>query len=174
MSEPYLGEIRMFAGNFPPRGWAFCDGQLLSIAQNDALFMLLGTTYGGDGVTTFALPDMRGRFPVNPVSGGEGVTSRFLGEQFGEEAVTLTGANLPPHTHSLMTSKNGADSTDPTGKVLGTRDGVYLEVAADADNAFGGAVGGNSGASSPHNNLSPYLGVSFIIALNGVFPFQGG
>lgn len=164
MGTPYVGEIRMFAGNFPPAGWAFCDGQLVPIAENETLFNLIGTTYGGDGQETFALPDLRGRIPIHQGSG------HTLAEQGGAETVTLTPGQMPSHTHPLG-SASPALLGDAGGNLPGAvatqsiyRDGVGTTVpmATAASQPVGG--------SQPHENLMPYLCVSFIISLLGIFP----
>jgi microcystin-dependent protein len=174
MSEAFIGEIRMFAGNFPPRGWQFCQGQLLSIAQNTALFSILGTTYGGNGQTTFALPDLRGRYPMQPGQ-GPGLSPRTLGEQGGSETVTLISNQMPAHTHSLVASGALGDQAVPEGH--------YNAVVPDPNtqqplNAYGttptttmapGAIG-VAGGSQPHNNMSPFLCLNFIIAMEGIYP----
>ena len=169
MSEPFVGEIRMFAGNFAPRGWAFCDGQLLAVSQNDALFSLLGTIYGGDGRTTFGLPDLRGRIPIHAGT-GPGLSPRRLGAKGGAEKVTLTVNQLPSHSHPMRASADPASGPNPQGDVLAetTTDRVYSDNAADAAMASSSisAVGG----SRSHTNLMPYLCVHFIIALVGIYP----
>jgi microcystin-dependent protein len=174
MAEPYLGEIRMFAGNFAPRGWALCQGQLLAIAQNTALFAILGTTYGGNGVNTFALPDLRGRIPLN-WGQGPGLSSYVIGEMTGTENVTLLQTNMPAHNHLINASTNAADQTSPAqaipalasdsqqGAVL-----AYTKTAANttmAPNAVSVA-----GSSIPVSIIQPILCVTFIIALEGIFP----
>lgn len=172
MSEPFIGEIMMFAGNFAPRGWAFCNGQLLSIAQNTALFSILGTTYGGNGQTTFGLPNLQGRIPMH-WGQGTGLTTRTLGESLGTESVTLLATQMPAHTHG-MKGVNGAANTEnpqaaacaipePTGTVS-TYSTANPDVAMNA-----GAIG-PTGGSQPHDNVQPSLCVSFIIALEGIFP----
>ncbi|WP_224240286.1 phage tail protein [Hyalangium gracile] len=173
MSEPYIGEIRMFAGNFAPRGWAFCNGQLLSIAQNSALFSLLGTTYGGNGQTTFALPNLQGRVPMHWGT-GPGLTPRTLGESSGSESVTLISTQMPAHTHSLHASGTQGDQFTPEGHVpamlinsTGQPENAYSATINTTMNAAAiGAAGGNQ----PHNNMQPYQCVSFIIALQGIYP----
>jgi microcystin-dependent protein len=164
MSEPFLGEIRMFGGNFAPRGWAFCNGQTLSIAQNTALFSLLGTTYGGNGQTTFALPDLQGRVPMH-WGQGSGLSSRSLGEQDGVEAVTLTQQQLPAHTHTLNGSTGAVNTTRPTNAIP-AKGGSYTTAPPDTQMASPAVVGNNL----PHGNMQPSLAVSFIIALEGIFP----
>ncbi|MFY1829874.1 phage tail protein [Myxococcus fulvus] len=171
MSEPYIGEIRMFAGNFAPRGWAFCQGQILSIAQNTALFSILGTTYGGNGQTTFALPDLRGRYPMQPGQ-GPGLSPRTLGEQGGTETVTLISTQMPAHTHSLNVSSQQGDTETPVGTVLAADNNgaIFNYRAAPIDGTMNPAAIGVAGGSQPHNNMSPFLCLNFIIALEGIFP----
>lgn len=166
--EPFIGEVRWFAGNFAPRGWAKCDGQLLSIASNTALFSLLGTSYGGDGVTVFGLPDLRGRGMVH-VGTGPGLTSRPLGQKAGNESVTLAVGQLPAHTHTLRADNSGGDSVLPNDRLL-SRVG-RLRVYAGTPNANMGStaitsVGGGQG----HNNMQPNVALTCIIALQGLFP----
>lgn len=166
--DDFLGIIKIFAGNFAPRGWAFCDGQLLSISQNSALFSLLGTTYGGDGMTTFALPDLRGRAPVH-AGNGPGLTDRRIGQRFGSETVTLTEANLPGHSHT--TSVNAAsegDTDNPTGSVV-AGNGVNSFGTA-SDTTLSSETTGNTGGGQAINNLQPVLVINYIIALQGIFP----
>ncbi len=154
MTDPFVGEIRLFAGNFAPRGWAFCDGQVLPISQNTALFSLLGINYGGNGVSTFALPDLRDQVPISQGT-GPGLTPRVVGESGGAADVALSAATLPTHSHPAF-SRRGT-TPDPTDAVPAAR-GRYIAAAP--------AVA----AGQPHNNRPPYLGLSFIIALQGVFP----
>jgi len=171
MSEPFLGEIRMFGGNFAPRGWAFCNGQLLSIASNSALFSLLGTTYGGDGRTTFGLPDLRGRSPVH-AGNGPGLSPKTLGEKSGAETTTLTTANMPAHSHAAQVSSGNGNTNSPVGKVwskdAGVQSATYSGNAPDASMAANAI--GNAGSNAAFNNLPPYLAVNFIIALQGIYP----
>lgn len=169
MSEPFVGEIRMFAGNFAPRGWAFCDGQLLAVSQNDALFSLLGTIYGGDGRTTFGLPDLRGRIPIHAGT-GPGLSPRRLGAKFGTEEETLTVNQLPSHTHPLQASSQNTLQASPQGNVLGqpTSIDLYRVTAPDADLSTSSITG--VGGSRSHSNLMPFLCVNFIIALFGIYP----
>ncbi len=169
MSEPFVGEIRMFAGNFAPRGWAFCDGQLLAVSQNDALFSLLGTIYGGDGRTTFGLPDMRGRIPIHAGT-GPGLSQRRLGSKGGAEKVTLTVNQLPSHTHTLTVSQDVAGDSDPTGKVPGNSASIdlYHEDVPVLNMATAAITG--TGGSRSHTNLMPFLCIHFIIALFGIYP----
>lgn len=171
--DPFLGQIVMFAGTFAPRGWAFCEGQLLSIASNTALFSILGTTYGGDGRTTFALPDLRGRVPMHP-GNGPGLGSKRLGERGGTQDTTLMTQNLPPHNHAIVASGNDADSKSPTNAFFPT------VPRAGANEPYASAVGtpttmnpsavGNTGSGLSFSNLPPYNCLNYIIALQGVFP----
>jgi microcystin-dependent protein len=169
MSEPFVGEIRMFAGSFAPRGWAFCDGQLLAVSQNDALFSLLGTIYGGDGRTTFGLPDMRGRIPVH-AGFGPGLSSRQLGARGGAENVTLTVNQLPSHGHAMQASTNPADSGYPAGRVVANTDPLPIYNANAADTPAAGTQTGEEGGSQDHTNIMPFLCINFIIALIGIYP----
>ena len=167
MSEPFIAEVRIFAGNFAPRGWAFCDGQLLPILQNTALFALIGTTYGGDGRTTTALPDLKGRAPMHP-GRGPGLTSRKLGERGGDETTTLTEAQMPSHTHTMVGSAADADDRNPGGKYVGGGNGMFAAPGSlgDMDQAMLPSTGGGQ----LHSNMQPYLSLNFIIALVGIFP----
>lgn len=167
MAQPYVGEVRMFAGNFAPAGWMFCDGQLLPIAENETLFNLIGTTYGGDGQTTFALPDLRGRLPVHQGNGF------VLAQSGGAETVTLAVANLPAHSHSLLASTSIADATSPTNKVLAQPNAVNLYFAGSPAVAMAPTSITPAGGSQPHENFMPYLCIHFIISLFGIFPSQG-
>lgn len=169
MSEPFVGEIRMFAGNFAPRGWAFCDGQLLAVSQNDALFSLLGTIYGGDGRTTFGLPDMRGRIPLHQ-GHGPGLSERRLGSKAGAENETLTTNQLPSHSHSFNANTAPADSSSPQARVPATVLGYRLYRESDQTVDFASGSIANTGGSQPHTNLMPTLCVHFIIALFGIYP----
>ncbi len=170
MSEPFVGEIRMFAGNFAPRGWAFCDGQLLATSQNDALFSLLGTIYGGDGRTTFGLPEMRGRVPVHQGT-GPGLSQRRLGARYGAETETLTTSQLPSHNHggTLQANNGSASSADPVGNVPANAN-TTVYTSEDIDTNFSSQAIANEGGSSSHNNLMPALCINFIIALVGIYP----
>ncbi len=169
MSEPFVGEIRMFAGNFAPRGWALCDGQLLAVSQNDALFSLFGTIYGGDGRTTFGLPDLRGRIPLHQGQGA-GLSARRLGSKGGEEKVTVTTNQLASHTHDLNANTAAATGSAPLGKVLAepTQDRIYKQVDQSVDTASTSIA--DSGGSQPHSNLMPTLCIHFIVALVGIYP----
>jgi len=172
--DPFIGEIQFFAGNFAPRGWAFCDGQLLDIAQNTALFSILGTTYGGDGRTNFALPDMRGRIPVH-VGQGIGLSPRALGEKSGTETNNLSLNQMPVHSHSLNARSSSARSTVPTGNTLArTRSNLraYENVSATnpADAQLDTVSIANAGTGASVNNMHPSIAVNCIIALEGLFP----
>ena len=169
MSDCYVAEIRVFGFNFPPRGWAACDGQLLPISQNTALFSLLGTTYGGDGRSTFGLPDLRGRFPVQ-AGQGPGLSDRSLGELGGEAAVTLTNAQVPAHTHTLMAALSPT-SPSPAGNALAPINGgaVAYRSGAAATPMASSSIG-SAGAGQAHENRHPYVALQFCIALQGIFP----
>lgn len=169
MTEPFVGEIRMFAGSFAPRGWAFCDGQLLAVSQNDALFSLLGTIYGGDGRTTFGLPDMRGRVPIHAGS-GPGLSPRRLGAKSGSENETLTTNQLPTHTHAAKGTNEAGDSTDPAGRLPASSTGIDLYVSTAPTVDFNAAAVPSVGGSRSHSNLMPFLCINFIIALFGIYP----
>lgn len=166
--EPFVGEIIMFSGSYPPRGFALCDGQLLPISQHQALFTLLGTSYGGDGQTSFGLPDLRGRLPVHHGQ-GTGLSERTLGAHGGSETVVLDVHQMPPHSHSIRASTTIADAADPGAHVLAT---PSTEIYTDdtADTALDSSAVERSGAGEPHPNLMPYLAVHFCIALVGIFP----
>src|SRR5882724_8889790 len=168
MAQPYVGEIRMFAGNFAPAGWMFCEGQLLPISENETLFNLIGTTYGGDGQSTFALPDLRGRIPLHQ---GNGFT---LAETGGVETVTLTVTQIPAHSHAFLCTTNPANSNSPGNQVPALtqastitpygQDNPLVSLAPSALSSVGG--------SQPHTNFQPYLCVNFILSLFGIFPSQ--
>jgi microcystin-dependent protein len=165
MSDPFIGEIRMFGGNFAPAGWAFCNGQLLSIAENDALFTLIGTTYGGDGQNTFALPDLRSRIPLHQGNG------HVIGEMGGSEAVTLTVNQLPSHSHVPQASNAGA-STSPGGNVWANSAALQFAPSNSSLQPMNPNVLGTAGGSQPHDNMLPFQAVSFIISLFGIYPSQ--
>jgi microcystin-dependent protein len=169
MSEPFVGEIKMFAGNFAPRSYAFCDGQLLAISQNDTLFSLLGTIYGGDGRTTFGLPDMRGRVPIHHGS-GPGLSPRNLGSKSGTERVILNVDELPSHTHPMEVSSDVSNSPNPGSNVTARPSSVDLYIAADPDTNLAPAAITSLGESHPHDNVMPFLAIHFIIALFGIYP----
>lgn len=168
MAQPYVGEIRMFGGNFAPAGWAFCDGQLMPISENETLFQVIGTTYGGDGQSTFALPDLRGRVPVHQ---GNGYT---LAQTGGVEQVTLTINQMPVHTHTARCSSGGANtSANPLNAVWNISDAQQYATSAVAPNAtMNPAALAISGSSQPHDNMLPFIGLNFILSLFGLFPTQ--
>jgi len=166
MSEPFIAEIRIFAGNFAPRGWAFCNGQLLPVSQNTALFSLIGTTYGGDGRTTTALPNLQGRAPMHP-GRGPGLTARRLGEGGGNETATLTAAQMPQHTHTMQGSEERGDNNNPVGHYLGAGTDMFLSTG---NTTMAPTSPANTGGSQPHNNTQPFLAINFIIALVGLYP----
>jgi len=166
MSEPFIGQIILFAGDFAPRGYGLCNGQLLPIAQNTALFSLLGTTYGGNGVTTFALPDLRSRVPMH-VGQGTGLSNRTLGEAAGQEAVSLSQAQGPQHSHAATASSSNATSSRP-GNGVPAAGGAYA-ATGDGTTMSPGFIG-ESGGGQPHDNMQPYLGLNFVIALEGIYP----
>lgn len=168
--EPFIASIILFGGNFAPRGWAFCQGQILSIAQNTALFSLLGTTYGGNGQTTFALPDLRGRVPIHPGQ-GPGLSSYSLGQMGGTETTTLLSTNIPAHTHALNAVSETGDKPTPQGNFLaatGALDPEYRSTGTVVPMAS--TAIGISGNSQPFNNIQPYLALNYIIALEGIYP----
>lgn len=168
--EPFIGQLMMFGGNFAPRGWAFCDGQLLPIAQYQALFSILGTTYGGDGRNTFALPDLRGRVAMHAGS-GPGLTTRRAGESLGQESVTLTDTQIPSHNHALNVSNAEGNSSRTADAAIGTS-GIFASDVASLTTLNAASVGQNGGG-LPHDNMQPTLCVNFIIALEGVYPSRG-
>ncbi|CAM4233074.1 phage tail protein [Corallococcus exiguus] len=174
MSTPYIGQIIMFGGDFAPKGWMPCNGALLSIAQNQALFAILGTTYGGDGITTFALPDLRGRFPMQPGQ-GPGLAPHSLGEMAGQQQVTLLSSQMPAHTHPLMASMQEGNTESPEGAYLaavppGTLPAPYVTTPSTV---MGHQAVGIAGGNQPVPIENPYLCVNFIIAIEGVFPSRG-
>ena len=173
MADPFVAEIRIFPFNFPPKGWAWCDGQILPISQNTALFSLLGTTYGGDGKSTFALPDLQGRTPMHIGSNqpGPGLSLRDLGETGGEESVSLLESEFPSHSHALQTSTSDANSNSPEAQLLASAIAVGMYAAPSSPAVqLNPQVLTPAGGDQPHNNLMPYLTVYFNIALQGVFP----
>lgn len=168
MSSPYVGEIRMFGGNFAPAGWAFCNGATMAISENEVLFNLIGTTYGGDGQQTFNLPDLQGRLPMHQGTGA-GLSPRTIGEQGGVETVNLTTNQIPVHSHlPLSVSGSGNQSTPQNGVWAGVTSSIYTSNAPNTP--FNNTLGGNTGGSQPHDNLMPYLTITFIISLFGIYP----
>lgn len=177
MVQPFLGEIKLFAGNFQIRGWAYCNGQLLSIAQNDALYTLIGTTYGGDGVNTFALPNLQSRVPIHQGTGA-GLTTRVLGEASGVENATVSTAQMPSHTHTVIATTVDGTTTSPASALpaapnLPSAFGYLSGSATGTTDAFPAPSSITSaGNSIPHNNIMPVLAMNYLIAIEGVFPTQ--
>ncbi len=170
MAQPYIGEIKMFGGNFAIQGYAFCNGQLIAIDQNDALFSLIGTTYGGDGQQTFGLPDLRGRIPLH-VGTGPGLSPRTLGQASGTETVTLTTNQIASHNHSVVVDTNTGGLSSPQNNIIAKSSSTpYSQTAVD--NQMGNQSIGNTGGSQPHDNMMPYQCVTYIIALYGIYPSQ--
>jgi microcystin-dependent protein len=169
MSQPFIGEIRMFGGNFAPFGWAFCNGAVLPIDQNDALFTLIGTTYGGDGEVTFNLPNLSGRLPIHQGTGSSG-TTYTIGEFAGSEAVTLSVNQIPAHTHPAQARDTAGNSGTPTNSVWAKTAAASMYTQIAPDTSMGVAAVQSAGGSQPHENMMPFLVVSFIIATSGIFP----
>ena len=173
MSEPFIAEIRIFAGNFAPRGWAFCDGQLLPISQNTPLYTLIGTTYGGDGKSTVGLPNMQGRSPMHQ-GRAPGLSPKQLGEKGGVETVTLTEQQMPRHTHTQLGSNEESEfdgTNNPQNAVLGTLEGGKTLYSSPTNlQPLADAAVETCGGDQPHNNMQPYLAINFIIALQGLYP----
>lgn len=168
MSDPFIGEIKMFAGNFAPLNYAFCNGDLQAISQNDALFSLIGTTYGGDGQNTFGLPDLRGRLPVH-YGQGQGLSPRQLGEMSGSENVTLNTNQMSAHNHGVIVDSATGGLTNPQNNLVGKSSATAYNTA-DVDSQMGNQSIGAAGGSQPHDNMMPYQCVTFIIALYGIYP----
>jgi microcystin-dependent protein len=166
LAQPYVGEIRIFAGNFAPAGWMFCEGQLLPISENETLFQLIGTTYGGDGQSTFALPDLRGRLPIHQGN------NFILAETGGAEEITLTVQQIPTHTHPLLATTAVGTNPNPAGNVLSAAGNINLYRQSAANTPMAATAVGSVGGSQPHTNFQPYLCVDFIISLFGIFPSQ--
>ena len=169
MAQPYVGEIRMFGGNFPPVGWLFCEGQQLPISENETLFQLIGTTYGGDGESTFALPNLQSRVPIHMGNGPDGVTYP-LAEQAGTESVTLTTQQIPIHSHAFVASTAFADQTSPSGNIPGQPTVAQLYFAAPPTSAMASSAVTPVGGSQPHENCQPFLVINYIISMFGIFP----
>ncbi len=171
MSEPFIAEVKIFAGDFAPRGWSFCDGQLLPIAQNTALFSLIGTTFGGDGRTTTALPDLQGRAPMHP-GNGPGLTSRRLGQTGGAETSSISSAQLPAHNHLLNATTAPASTFVPSSTTIFSRSmgGYAYDSTDNADVSLNAGVLANAGGSQSHTNMQPFLALRYIIALTGLYP----
>ena len=172
MGEPFVGEIRMFGGNFAPVGWMLCQGQSLPISEYDTLFNLIGTTYGGDGQSTFNLPNLASRTPVHMGTNSGTGTTYTLGEIAGVEQVTLTAAQTPTHTHPMFASTNTASAQTPTSNVIGKSTAVDLFINAVPSTALNAQAVTAIGGSQPHENMQPYLCISYIISLFGIFPTQ--
>jgi microcystin-dependent protein len=166
MAQPYVGEIRMFAGNFAPAGWMFCEGQLMPISENETLFNLIGTTYGGDGQSTFGLPDLRSRLPIHQGNGF------ILAQSAGVETVTLTVNQVPTHNHAFLASTNLADESAPDGNVVAQPTVASLYFAVGGAAALAPTSLTPAGGSQPHDNMPPYLCLNFIVSLFGIFPSQ--
>jgi microcystin-dependent protein len=164
MADPYVGEIRMFAGNYAPAGWQFCDGSLLPISEYETLFQLIGTTYGGDGQNTYAVPDMRGRIPVHFGN------THVLGEMAGTEQVTLGQTQIPAHNHTMMANNSVANTPNPGNNLLGLSTQVNMFFSDPANGTMAPGTISNDGGNQPHDNVMPYLCVNFIISLFGIFP----
>jgi microcystin-dependent protein len=172
MAQPYVGEIRLFAGNFAPAGWAFCAGQTLPISENDVLFQLIGTTYGGDGQETFKLPDLQGRVPVHQGQ-GPGITQSYvIGEAYGVESVTLSVQQMPTHNHALMASTGAGTSANANGNVTAASPSNQLYIQDVPGLGLAGTNIVGAGGSQPHENLQPYISINYIISLFGIFPSQ--
>jgi microcystin-dependent protein len=171
MAQPYIGEIRFFAGNFAPAGWMFCEGQTLPISENDALFTLIGTTYGGDGQATFNLPNLASRVPIHMGIGPDGVNYQ-IGEMAGTESVTLTTQQIPVHSHPLLTSSGGATELAPAGNVTAEATKRYYTNPPDPPVQMNANSVTAAGGSQPHENTQPFLCINYIISLFGVFPSQ--
>jgi microcystin-dependent protein len=172
MSQPFVGEIRMFGGSFAPAGWQFCDGSLLPISENETLFNLIGTTYGGDGQATFGLPDLQGRMPIH-VGQGPGITQNYqLGEKAGTESVTLTTQQLPTHNHGWLASNDPSNSLLPGSNVVSTPLNITPYFSGAASVALNAQSLTPQGGSQPHDNMMPFLCISYIISLFGIFPHQ--
>lgn len=170
MSDPYIGEIRLFGGNFAPVGWEICGGQLLQISDYDTLFNLIGTTYGGDGQSTFAVPDLRGRIPVGQGRGPSGKTYP-IGEVAGNEQVTLTSQQLPAHTHPLTVSTAGGSTDSPDGAILASTPDVTMFINDTPTRALPANLVGPAGGSLPHANTMPTMAINYIISMFGIYPF---
>lgn len=170
MAQPYVGELRIFAGNFAPAGWMFCEGQLLPISENETLFQLIGTTYGGDGQSTFSLPDLRGRLPIH--QGTSNGTTYQIAETGGAEEVTLSISQIPSHSHPMLGASGNGSQANPKNNVLASSTLVKLYSGEAADTAMAATSITSVGGSQPHTNFQPYLCLNYIISLFGIFPSQ--
>ncbi len=166
MAQPYVGEIRMFAGNFAPAGWMFCSGQLLPISQNETLFQLIGTTYGGDGQSNFALPNLQSRVPIHQGNGF------ILAETGGAEDITLTTQQIPVHSHPLLASQGPGNQASPQNSLTANSSSIQIYIEDSTDSNMNAAAMTPVGGSQPHTNIQPYLVINFIISLFGIFPSQ--
>lgn len=172
MSDPFIGEIRMFGGSFAPAGWALCQGQLMPISENEPLFNLIGTTYGGDGQETFALPDLQGRIPIHQGQ-GPGISQNYIiGEKAGVESVTLTTQQIPIHSHSVLASTDPATSTLASGNITAATNQLEVYTENSPTKTFAPNTLSPTGGSQPHDNMMPFLVITFIISLFGIFPSQ--
>lgn len=171
MAQPYIGEIRMFAGNFAPAGWSFCDGQLMPISENETLFNLIGTTYGGDGQETFALPNLQSRIPIHQGTGPSGVTYQ-IAEAAGTESETLTLQQIPVHNHPLLASMGTGTQNSPAGEVLASGSSVSIFRPQAPTQPLAAQTLNPAGGSQPHENMVPFVCINFIISLFGIFPQQ--
>lgn len=173
MQEPFIGNVILFGGTYAPQGWAFCDGSLMPISQYDTLFSLIGTTYGGDGQNTFALPDLRSRIPIHQGQ-GVGLGNYIIGQVAGTETVALLPGQLPQHSHSVLTNSGAANSLDPTNNFLGTQSTLQEYIpGASANSVMNAAMVANStGGGQPHDNIMPSIALNYIIALEGIYPQQ--
>ena len=172
MSQPFVGEIRMFGGSFAPAGWAFCAGQLVPISENETLFNLIGTTYGGDGQETFGLPDLQGRIPLHAGKGPTVSQTYQIGEKAGVETVTLSLNQIPNHSHSLMASNDPGNATGPGGNLLSNPFNTFPYFPAAGPQQLNAQTLQPQGGSQPHDNMMPFLCISYIISLFGIFPHQ--
>jgi microcystin-dependent protein len=172
MGQPFIGEIRMFGGSFAPAGWAFCGGQLMPISENDALFTLIGTTYGGDGQETFGLPNLNGRVPMHQGTNSSTGTTFIMGQSAGVESVTITTQTMPIHNHPFLGSNAVANDPNPTNNTLGESSAISLYQSEAPTLPMAASAIGATGGNQPHENMQPYLCVSFIISLFGLFPSQ--
>jgi microcystin-dependent protein len=170
MAQPYVGEIRMFGGNFPPVGWMFCDGQALPISENEVLFQLIGTTYGGDGEETFNLPNLQSRVPIH--MGSNAGTTYQLGEMAGVESVTLTVQQIPSHSHTVIGSTSNASQANPGNNILATSAVVQPYAVESVAAAFNPSCVSQTGGNQPHDNMQPFQCINYIISLFGIFPSQ--
>jgi microcystin-dependent protein len=172
MSSPYIGEIRLFGGSFAPAGWALCQGQLMPISQNDTLFNLIGTTYGGDGQETFAIPNLSGRVPVHQGQ-GPGISQSYqIGEMAGVEQVTLTTQQIPVHNHAVLVSQDIGTQTSPSGQLYAQNTQILLYTQDTASKFFNPSMIAPQGGSQPHENMQPFLVITYILSLFGIFPSQ--